>query len=468
MPARVAPTRSSTAPPMREAPRPSAPRSSTPGSGTPGSSAPGSRSRLLGAYRLLTAIAHPLAGPILSWRTRKGKEDAARRPERYGEATVARPDGQLVWVHAASVGETMSVLPMIDRILGGGDFHVLLTTGTMTSAQIARARLGIRAIHQYVPLDGPRFVRRFLGHWRPEMAIFAESELWPNLILETARSGATLALVNARMSDRSFRRWQSGSTMIGQLLSRFDLCLAQSQDDADRLSALGAGSAVCVGNLKYDVPAPAADEGEIERFTAALAGRPRWAAASLHPGEVEAVLDARGTLAASYPDLLTIIAPRHPEKGPEVAAAAASRGLTVACRSNGDMPASGTSVYLFDTIGEMGLAYRLAPIVFMGGSLIAHGGQNPIEPAKLATAILHGPHVHNFADVYATLREAGGAEIVADAESLAGRVASLLAEPDAVALHAAAANAAVAAYSGALDRSMAALDPFLAAAIGER
>lgn len=431
------------------------------------------RSLILATYRTLTSVAHPLAGLILNWRLKHGKEDPEHQGERYGEASLPRPDGPLVWVHAASVGETMSVLPMIERILADGRVSVLLTTGTMTSTRIARARLagaGLngRAIHQYVPLDGPRFVRRFLEHWRPGLAIFAESELWPNLILETARSGARLSLVNARMSDRSFRRWQKGPAMIGALLSRFDLCLAQSEGDAERLRALGAEPVICSGNLKYDVPAPAADEAALKDVGAAIGERPRWAAASLHPGEVEAILDAHAAIVAGRPGALTIIAPRHPERGAEMAAAAEARGLTVAVRSRGEMPAPDTDIYLFDTIGEMGLVYRLAPIVFMGGSLIPHGGQNPIEPAKLTTAILHGPHIHNFADVYAALHGAGGAEEIADAADLAGKVEAFMATPAAVGRHAEAANAAVSAFSGALDRSMAALDPLLSETAGGR
>lgn len=431
------------------------------------------RSLILATYRTLTSVAHPLAGLILNWRLKHGKEDPEHQGERYGEASQPRPDGPLVWVHAASVGETMSVLPMIERILADGRVSVLLTTGTMTSTRIARARLagaGLngRAIHQYVPLDGLRFVRRFLEHWRPGLAIFAESELWPNLILETARSGARLSLVNARMSDRSFRRWQKGPAMIGALLSRFDLCLAQSEGDAERLRALGAEPVICSGNLKYDVPAPAADEAALKDVGAAIGERPRWAAASLHPGEVEAILDAHAAIVAGRPGALTIIAPRHPERGAEMAAAAEARGLTVAVRSRGEMPAPDTDIYLFDTIGEMGLVYRLAPIVFMGGSLIPHGGQNPIEPAKLTTAILHGPHIHNFADVYAALHAASGAEEIADAADLADRVEAFIAAPAAVGRHAEAANAAVSAFSGALDRSMAALDPLLSETAGGR
>jgi len=431
--------------------------------------APGSS--LLSAYRAVTSVvAPPLSPLILAWRVRHGKEDPEHCAERRGIASRPRPEGPLVWVHAASVGETVSVLPLIGRILADGRFSILLTTGTITSTQIANARLATmsaepgRAIHQYVPHDGPHFVRRFLDHWKPGLAIFVESEIWPNLIVETARTGARMALVNARMSDRSFRRWLKRAAMIRALLSRFDVCLAQSAADAERLVALGAERVVDTGNLKYDAPAPPADETARNRLAAELGERPRWLAASLHSGEDEPALDAHRALAERRSGLVTLIAPRHPERAPEIEAAAAARGLKTAMRSRGEAIGPDTDVYVFDTIGEMGLAYRLAPIVLMGGSLVRHGGQNPIEPAKLATAILHGPNVHNFADVYAALHDAGGADEVADAGELAGRVGHFLDSPDDVARHAKAANTAVAAYAGALDRSMEAIEPLLAVA----
>lgn len=429
--------------------------------------APGSA--LLGTYRFVTAVvARPLSAAILAWRVRNGKEDPDRCPERRGTASRPRPDGPLVWIHAASVGETVSVLPLIDRILDSAPVSVLLTTGTVTSAQIARARLGTRAIHQYVPHDGSVFVRRFLAHWRPGLAIFVESELWPNLIVETDRSGASLALVNARMSDRSFHRWLKRPAMIRALLARFDLCLAQSNGDAERLVALGARPVVDTGNLKYDAPAPAADESGLDDLSRALGRRPRWVAASLHTGEDAPVLDAHLALAGERDGLVTFVAPRHPERGPEIEAAAAARGLTLAMRSRGEPLEPDTNVYVFDTIGEMGLLYRLAPVVFMGGSLVRHGGQNPIEPAKLTTAILHGPNVDNFADVYAALHAGGATDEVADAVELADRVGHFLDSPDEVSRYARAARSAVAAFAGALDRAMEALEPLLAAAVKGR
>lgn len=428
---------------------------------------------MLGLYRGLTALAHPVAAAILAHRTRRGKEDPDRLGERKGIASAPRPDGPLVWIHAASVGETVSVLPLIDRLRAGHGLAVLLTTGTVTSAQIAEAHFRKRrdeikpAIHQYVPLDGPRFVRRFLAHWRPDLAIFVESELWPNIIVETARTGVPLALVNARMSDRSFRRWQRQPAIIRALLARFDLCLAQSQADAELLAALGAENVSNTGNLKYDAPAPDTDDAELERLKPFCARRPCWIAASVHPIEDAAILEADAIVRKDRPDLLTIIAPRHPSVGPAIEAAAAGKhGLTVAMRSHGETPDAKTAIYVIDTIGEMGLVYRLAPIVFMGGSLIPHGGQNPIEPAKLETAILHGPNVGNFVAVYHALHAAGGAEGVEDAGLLAERVSALLDEPAEVERMSVAAGEAVATLGGALDRSLSALAPILPSVTG--
>ncbi|MEJ8571038.1 3-deoxy-D-manno-octulosonic acid transferase [Microbaculum marinum] len=428
------------------------------------------RSILLGAYRGLTSIGHPLVGPLLAWRLRRGKEDPERVAERRGIASRDRPDGPLVWIHAASVGETISVVPLIDRIACGCGLSVLLTTGTVTSAQIAEARLrelsgrGASVVHQYVPLDGPRFVRRFLDHWRPGLAIFVESEIWPNILLQASESGCRLAQVNARMSDRSFARWQKRPAMIRAMLGRFDICLAQSGTDADRLRQLGAANVVDTGNLKYDVPAPEADEADLRDLSAAVGDRPRWAAASLHAGEDEPVLETHLHLSPRHRDLLTVLAPRHPERGAEIAAAAAARGLTPVLRSRGRMPDERTDVYIVDTIGEMGLVYRLAPVVFVGGSLVASGGHNPIEAAKLSTAILHGPHIRNTTDIFAALHAAGAADEVSGAEALAERVGHFLASPEDVSRRARAASAAVLGLSGALDRSMEALAPLLDAA----
>jgi 3-deoxy-D-manno-octulosonic-acid transferase len=414
----------------------------------------------LRAYRFLSAGAAPLAPFLLAERKRRGKEHPARLYERRGLARQTRPRGPLVWIHGASVGELVSVLPLIARIAERG-FNVLVTTGTVTSAELAEQRLPPGIIHQFVPLDVPYFVRRFLAHWRPDLALFVESDLWPNRIIEAARRRIPMILVNGRLSDNSFRRWQRLPAAIVNLLHRFDLCLARSSGDAERLGALGAPRVVTAGDLKLDVPAPSCDAGKLALLRQAIGARPVIAAASTHEGEESAVIAAHARLRADFPGLLTLIAPRHPERGGRVAEIAGAAGLNASVRTQGDLPDARIDIYVADTVGELGLIYRLAPVVFVGGSLIRHGGQNPIEPAKLGAAILHGPYVWNFADLYAALDRNLGSECVEDADRLADRFGALLAEPAARQSTAQAAQATVEGLSGALERTLQSLEPYL-------
>lgn len=411
-------------------------------------------------YRVATTAATPFVPLLTSYRLRHGKENGARLQERRGEATRPRPSGPLVWLHAASVGELLAVIPLIEQIRLR-NFNVLVTTGTVTSATLAERRLPPEVIHQFVPIDAPSYVARFLDYWRPDLALFVESDLWPNLILRCAHLHIPLILINGRVSQRSFERWRKAPKTIAALLRRFDLCLAQSPRDAERYSDLGTPRLFTTGNLKLDVPAPPADERKLKELKMAIGNRPVFAAASTHPGEEEICIDAHRRLRESFPGLLSIIVPRHPERGPEVETAAHVAGLKASARSRGHLPVATTDVYLADTLGEMGLIYRLAPIVFMGGSIAAHGGQNPIEPAKLGAAILHGPHVHNFADIYAALDSARGAEQVTDAGKLAVRVGAWLADPPNRQAAAAAATRTVEQLAGALERTLSALDPYL-------
>ena len=415
---------------------------------------------LLHSYRLLTAVAAPLASLLLSYRVKRGKEDARRLPERRGEAVTPRPDGPLVWLHGASVGELTAILPLIERIRER-EVTVLVTSGTVTSAGVAERRLPPGVIHQFAPLDVPPFVTRFLDHWKPDLALFVESDLWPNLILASSARSVPLILINGRLSERSARRWSWAPRSIGDLLHRFDLCLAQSTADAARYQGLGAPRIATTGNLKLDVPAPPADDDKLEAIKVAIGNRPVIAAASTHPGEETAMIDAHRKLKHSFPGLLTLVAPRHPQRGPGIADIARNAGLVTALRSLGELPKSDTDIYVADTLGELGLIYRLAPIVFMGGSLVSHGGQNPIEAAKLGAAILHGPHVFNFAEIYATLDAAGGAEEVADAGRLAVRIGAWLTDDNTRRKVAATSLPALDSLVGALDRTVAALDPYL-------
>src|SRR5665647_3175200 len=377
-----------------------------------------------------------------------------------GEARMPRPDGALVWLHAASVGELASVLPLIERISSRG-FGMLVTTGTVTSGELAEQRLPRGVSHQYLPVDVPHYVRRFLGHWQPDLALFVESDLWPNVVIETSQRGVPMILVNGRLSENSFRRWRYVQATIVNLLRRFDLCLAGTPGDAERLSESGAQRVITTGNLKLDVPAPAADPARLASLKNAMGGRPTIAAASTHAGEERMVIEAHIRLRAHFPKLVTLIAPRHPDRGAEVAELAAVVGLNAALRSRGELPDSETDIYVADTMGELGLIYRVAPVVFVGGSLVEHGGQNPIEAAKLGAAILHGPHVWNFAEIYGALDGVHGAELVTDTNRLTAGLGAWLGNPDARATVAGVARDTVEGLGGALELTLQSLDPYL-------
>jgi 3-deoxy-D-manno-octulosonic-acid transferase len=414
----------------------------------------------LAMYRLLTTAASPFAPALISHRLKHGKEDPGRLAERYGESALARPDGPLVWIHSASVGELLAVIPLIERIREK-EFNVLCTSGTVTSAKLAEQRLPAGVIHQFVALDTPRYVRRFFDHWQPDLALFVESDLWPNLIVASARRGMPLILVNARLSENSFKRWRRVPGTISALLRCFDLCLAQSAAHAARYRDLGAPRITTTGNLKLDVPEPPADPAKLDALKTAVGNRTIIAGASTHAGEETMLIEAHRRLRGSFPGLLTIIAPRHPDRGGGIVEIAHAGDLKAALRSRGELPAPGTDIYIADTLGELGLIYRLAPIVFVGGSFASHGGQNPIEPIKLGAAILHGPHVWNFAEIYAALDKAHGAEQVTDVGKLAVRVGAWLKDANERATVVAAAKETVATLGGALERTLAALEPYL-------
>ncbi len=414
----------------------------------------------LRAYRIFSGAMTPLAPLFLARRLRHGKEHGVRLPERRGVSAAARPLGPLVWLHGASVGELISVLPLIERI-HAREVDLLVTSGTVTSGGLAEQRLPRGVIHQFVPIDVPFFVRRFLNHWQPDLALFVESELWPNIMIETARRGVPMILVNGRLSENSFRRWRHLPATIGALLQRLDLCLARTPADAERLSELGAPHVVTAGDLKLDGPAPPADRNKLAALQRATAGRPLIAAASTHAGEEAAMIDAHLKLRANFPNLLTLIVPRHPERGASVADIARAAGLNVKLRSRGELPDARTDIYVADTVGELGLIYRLALIVFVGGSLAEHGGQNPIEPAKLGAAILHGPHVWNFAEIYAELDRAHGAELIVDSSKLTAALGAMMAQPEARTHVAEAARMTVESLGGALERTLQSLDPYL-------
>jgi 3-deoxy-D-manno-octulosonic-acid transferase len=415
----------------------------------------------LKAYRALTSLAVPFAPLILAWRTRRGKEEPDRRSERYGRASAPRPKGFLAWFHASSVGEANAALPVIETIAAERpEVRMLLTTATVTSAQLARSRLPKNVLHQYVPLDNKSYVQRFLHHWRPDLAVLVESEIWPNLVLETKGEGIPLLLINGRMSSSSFKRWRRRPGLSRPLFSAFDLVLAQNDSLAERFAQLGVARTLDVGNLKADAPPPPADLPGKRRLAAAISGRIVWLAASTHPGEEELVADAHKKMKQDQPTLLTIIVPRHPERGKPIAEALGAN-LRVALRSEGQLPEASTDIYVADTIGELGLFYALSPIAFVGGSLIERGGQNPVEPIKLGAAVLTGPNWQNFRDSYTELLKASGCKEVGNAASLADAALGLLKDEGARKEMTRRAEAAIAAMSGALPRTLAEIEPYL-------
>ncbi len=415
----------------------------------------------LRAYRYGLYLGEPAVAGLLAWRSRRGKEDPRRLPERRGQPGRARPTGNLVWMHGASIGEALSLIGLVEGMIARG-FSVLVTTGTRSAADLLSTRLPPNSVHQYMPLDAPRWVERFLDHWQPDLALVAESEIWPNTVISLHEREIPLILVNGRMSERSYRSWARSPRTALALLSRIAICLVQTKDDAERFARLGAPRISVVGNLKYDSAVPPADSQQLAYLGDLLGDRPVWVAASTHKGEDEVVTQAHVLLKERLPKLLTIIVPRHPRRGEEVADCATSAGLRTSRRAKNGRPHANVELFVADTLGELGLFYRLAPLVFLGGSLIAHGGQNPIEPVRLDTAILHGPNVANFAEPYRALDAAGGALNVCDAPTLANAVGSLLLDRSRLAMMAQRGHEALLPFEGAVSRTLAVLDPYVA------
>lgn len=407
------------------------------------------------SWRLATRLLTPVAPLLLRQRAARGKEDWTRLNERLGIAGLARPPGRLIWLHGASVGESLSALPLIEKLIGSAS--VLVTSGTVTSAAMMSQRLppgnsNHRALHQYVPLDTPGAVARFLDHWKPDLGLFIESDLWPNLIREAHGRGVKLALVNARISAASAERWMWARRSVNVLLSAFDMVLAQDDEIARRFRHLGAKNVEVVGSLKADAPPLGVDEDALAAMRQAIDGRPVLLAAQTHPGEDETVLPAHDLLRAQFPHLLTILIPRHTERGADLEMLCGARAYRR--RSAGGRITSQTAIYIADTMGEMGLFYRLAPFCFLGGSLVPLGGHNPLEPAVLHCAVLAGPHTRSAPAAYDTIFGAQGFGRVSSSADIAREAARLLADPKAAAAAGDAAAQGAARLSGAVDRTI--------------
>ena len=413
---------------------------------------PAKANRTLKLYQWATRVLTPAMPLVLGYRERQGKEEPARRDERLGIAAPERGDRPLVWLHAASVGETIAVLPLIDEVRKRAPgVRFLLTTGTVTSAALAKDRLSPGDVHQYAPLDAPKYVERFLDHWRPDLAVLTESEIWPNTILTCHSRNIPIALINARMSDRSYKRWRRNRRTARPLFGRIHSILAQNERLARRFRELGGRNVSVAGNLKVDAPPLPVDETALTELSKRIGARRTFLAASTHQGEEEALLEAYSAAKRTFQDLLLIIAPRHPQRGEALAELAAGQGFETARRQASEAIEPTTEVYIADTVGELGVFYSLAQTAFIGGSLIEHGGQNPIEAIRFGTAVLTGPSQYNFADAYGELRRRSGVIEVHNSAQIGASIEHLLGDEEALRSLQNSAADSVNAMAGALD-----------------
>ncbi|WP_411288727.1 3-deoxy-D-manno-octulosonic acid transferase [Phenylobacterium sp.] len=422
---------------------------------TPGRTLP------LAIYGVATALLEPLASILLRRRAARGREDPARLGERLGRAGLARPAGPLVWLHGVSVGETQSLLPLIEALRARRPaLTLLVTSGTVTAAELLARRLPGGVLHQYAPVDSPAAVRRFLDHWRPDAGLLVESELWPNLILAAQARGVSLALLSARMTEESARGWTRVPRSARRLLLAFDAVLPQDATTETRLLGLGAETGPRL-NLKLAGAPPPVDAALVETLQAGVSGRRVVLAASTHPGE-EALIAA--ALMSGAEAALLIVAPRHPERGAQVGQVLRDQGFAVARRSSGEPLTRTTTAYVADTLGELGSFIALADVVVMGGSFVAGvGGHNPLEPARLGAAIVTGPHAFNAADVYAELFAQAAAIEARDVHALARHIKGLLAYPEIARRTGQAARAYAARQGKALEAALAVIEPLLPA-----
>ena len=381
-------------------------------------------------YRLGFILITPFLAVWFAVRRLKGKESKTRFCERLGYPKMSRPQGRLIWMHGASVGECLSMMPLINTLLKQDEnLHIMVTSGTVTSADLMAKRLPDRAFHQFIPIDSPWGARHFVRHFKADAVLWFESDFWPNLLASIHKEKIPLVLLNGRISDRSFERWQKAKWFIKPLLKNFTLTLGQSPENARRLKVLGSQAIDCVGNIKYAAPPSPYDEKELEKLLDAIGDRACWCGASTHDNEEEKMAFVHIETKKVFSDLLTICVPRHPNRADSIEKMFAKKGLSVARRSRKEPITPQTDVYLADTIGEMGLLYRLAPVVFVGGSLIPFGGQNMLEPMSLSRAVIIGPYAFNFKEIVQSAKETNALLEVADEHVLAATVQDLLRTP---------------------------------------
>ncbi len=411
----------------------------------------------------------PFIRLMMKKRLSKGKEDAKRVPERMGIGAFPRPEGKLIWCHGASVGESLSLLPIIDRLRSEQPAaSIMVTTGTVTSAALMAERLPEGVFHQFIPVDHPSWVDRFLAHWRPNAVLWLESDLWPHMLMHIKRHNIPAVLLNARMSAPSFSKWNKyGRSLIKPILAAFDIVLAQNTSEAERYRTLGHQNAHVSSNLKYAAAPLPSDQGKLSDLKEMITGRAVWQFVSTHPGEEEQAVWVHKRLKQSHGNLLTVIVPRHPNRGDDIAELIEGEGLNAAQRSKGEAVDTQTDFYIADTLGELGLFFAAIPFVVMGGSFIPHGGHNPIEPGQFGSSILYGPHMFNFITICHDFETAGAALPLDGKEHLAQMLDGFLKDPESAQTYQTAAKALTAEKSAALDEMWGHIGPWLTDALGQ-
>jgi 3-deoxy-D-manno-octulosonic-acid transferase len=416
----------------------------------------------LNLYRFLLILLSPFILVFLLYRIIIGKEHKKRYPERFGFASKSRPKGALIWFHAASIGEVVSVFYLIEKISEKyPEINILITTGTVTSAKLVESKFNKNIMHQFVPLDFTFAVKKFLGHWRPDFALWVESEVWPNLVCETAKTGSPLALVNARMSKETLNKWKKHKRFSKKIFESFSVCLAQNESEKSNFDQAGVLNSVNAGNLKFESPTLPADSAELTNVVKMIGDRKIWLFASSNEGEEEVAANCHRALEDKYSGLLTVIVPRHPNRAKAIAKILQEKNLNFVQRSKEEKVTKDTQVYLCDTIGELGIFYRISNVVFIGGSLVDRGGQNPLEPARLHCALISGNKLFNFAEIYSQMQQEHAVIIVNNEDELITNLDNLLADNKLQDIYANRALEFVTSKSGIVDNYLNQLDKYI-------
>jgi len=366
-------------------------------------------------YKLITILLYPFIPLYLRIRILNNKEDVNRINERYGIASQKKKEGKLIWFHAASIGESLSIITLIKEIQKKNSSQILVTTGTKSSAQLIKQKLNKKITHQFIPLDNPLFIERFLSYWRPSIGIFVESEIWPNLILKSKEKKIKLIIINGRMTSKTFKRWSVFSSVSRKIFSCFDDCFTQNNDSLIHYQKLGVNKACHTGNLKFTSSPNKIDVKAKNKIKKIFEGRKIFVAASTHPGEEDIILDITKEIRSVRKEFISVIIPRHPNRKSFIKNQVLEK---VILRSQSKKIKKDTSIYIADTLGELELFYSIADFIFIGGSFVNHGGQNPIEASYYGKLIHHGKFIQNFTDVYSILKKSHITKLVKSPQEL--------------------------------------------------